>query len=146
MSLRDEAEARYAAALEASGARDPREFYRAQLKGLKDSDPDGYRKAVEYYDKTLTPAVAREGGDPVGEWLEYGKLLASLVADGNAVQIDATGRAAAYRRPVPTDSLVLHLPTSTREPAIPIGIPPTLSSAQRATFELLVRQKVDGAR
>lgn len=142
MSLRDDAEIRFAAALASSGARDPREYYRERLRALKESDAAGYRAALEYFEKTLTPAVAREGGDPVGEWLEYGRYLASLATDGAAMQIDPTGRASAYARPVPVDHLVLHLPTSAREPAIAIGIPPQLSPAQRATFELLVRQKV----
>ncbi|HUE95973.1 MAG TPA: hypothetical protein VMN39_04910 [Longimicrobiaceae bacterium] len=142
MSLREQADRRFAAAIEASGARDPRDFYRNQLKELKERDRAAYRAAAEYFEKTLIPAVADEASDPVGEWLEYGRYLASLQVDGTAVLIDVTGRAAAYRRPVPIDQLVLHLPTSTREPAIAVGIPPRLSPAQRATFDLLVRRKV----
>ena len=142
MSLEERAEERFAAALAASGARDPRDFYRAQLKELKEHDAAAFRKGTDYYEKRLIPAVAAEEGDPLGEWLEYGRYVALLLADGSTVQIDTSGRSAPYQRPVPLDHLVLHLPTSTREPAIPIGLPPKLSAAQRASFELLVKQRV----
>lgn len=142
MSLRELADSRFAAALAETGARDPRDYYRDQLKQLKERDPTAFRSGSEYYEQKLIPAVASEDGDPIAEWLDFGRFLAQLQVEGSAVQIDPTGRASAYRRPVPIQNLVLHLPTSTREPAIPIGLPPELSPSQRATFDLLVRHKV----
>jgi hypothetical protein len=58
------------------------------------------------------------------------------------VEIDPTGLAHPYSPPVPADRLVLHLPTSAREPALLVGLPPTLSPAQRASFDLLVKGAV----
>ena len=138
--LKVRAERRFADAVEAAGARDPREFYRSLLKELRERHEPSFREALAYYERTLIPTVAADGSDPLGEWLEYGRVLAQLRVDGQTVQIDPTGFSRPYRRPVPHDALVLHLPTSTREPALPIGIPPRLSPAQRASFELLVRE------
>ena len=45
-------------------------------------------------------------------------------------------------RQLAIEHLVLHLPTSAREPAIAVGLPPELSLAQKATYDLLVRQRV----
>lgn len=143
MNLRDQAEQRFASALEATGARDPRPFYRDQLKALKDEDPAAFRQATEYYETTLLPALASEQSDPLGEWLEYGRMIVALRVEGSTVRIDATGRSRPYSRPVGLDELVLHLPTSTRQRAIPVGIPAELSAPQRATFDLLVRQATD---
>lgn len=142
MSLRELADNRFAAALAATGARDPRDFYRDQLKQLKERDPAAFRSGSDYFERKLLPAVAAEGSDPIAEWLDFGCFLAELQIEGSAIQIDPTGRASAFRRPVPIQNLVLHLPTSARETAIPIGLPPELSPSQRATFDLLVRQKV----
>lgn len=138
--LRDRAEERFLRALQEAGARDPREFYRQGLRELRERDEAAYRRAVDYFERTLVPAVAREDSDPLAEWLEYGRLLAQLTADGATVQIDPSGLSAPYSPPVPVDNLVLHLPVSTRERALPVGLPPTLSAAQRACYELLVRQ------
>jgi len=138
--LRARADARFAAALQAAGARDPRDFYRKQLVELKGADPAAYRRALEYYEQELIPAVARDDSDAMAEWLEYGRVLATLAADGRTVQIDPTGLASDYARPVPPDALVLHLPDRTSVRAIPVGIPAALTPAQRATYDLLVKQ------
>lgn len=137
---REQAEERFARALRDTGARDPREFYRERLRELRERDEAAFRRALDYYGTRLIPAVADPGSDPLAEWLEYGRLLAQLTTDGRPVQVDSTGKAHPYAPPVPADHLVLHLPTSAREPALPVGIPPRLSAAQRATYELLVRQ------
>ncbi|HEX2203532.1 MAG TPA: hypothetical protein VHG91_09555 [Longimicrobium sp.] len=139
-SLRARADERFRAALEAGGARDPREFYRKQLRELKAADAGAYRRALAYYEERLTPAVADEGSDPLGEWLEYGRVLASLFAAGRTVQIDPTGRAADYARPVPRDHLVLHLPERANQPAIVVGLPAQMTPPQRASFDLLVKR------
>ena len=139
-SLRTIADQNFARALAESGARDPREFYRQRLKELRERDEQAFRRALDYYDTRLVPAVASGSADALAEWLEYGRVLAQLTTDGQTVQIDRSGRAHPYTPPVPKDHMVLHLPTSSREPALPVGIPSRLSPAQRATFELLVKQ------
>jgi hypothetical protein len=139
--LRAAADARFQVELERSGARDPREFYRETLRSLREQDASAYRRALEYYETTLLPEAARENGDPIGAWLEYGRYLASLTAPGEAVQVDPTGRRLPYAPPVPLDHLVLYLPTAMRQPAMAIGLPPSLSDAQRAAFALLVQRK-----
>ena len=138
--LRARADARFARVLEETGARDPRDFYRKQLVALKAADANAYRRALAYFDDELTPAVARDDSDPLGEWLEYGRFLATLTGPGRTVQIDAEGRASNYARPVPAGSLVLHLPERTTAPAVIVGLPASLTPAQRATYDLLIRQ------
>jgi hypothetical protein len=136
--LRDAADRRFEETLARTGARDPRDFYRQRLRELRDRDAAAYRRAVDYFEGRLIPAVADAGSDPLREWLEYGRFLARLVAEGTTVQVDLSGRAHEYAPPVPPDHLVLHLPTASREPALVVGLPPQLSTAQRATFDLLV--------
>jgi hypothetical protein len=139
--LRARADERFEEALRAAGARDPRDFYRDRLRVLKEQDPASFRRALGYFTETLIPTVAREDSDPLAEWLEYGRLLATLTVAGRTVQIDASGRAVDYRRPVPVDSLVLHLPEASTLPALIVGIPPKLSPPQKAAHELLVKQQ-----
>ena len=138
--LRARADERFKQALEQTGARDPRNFFRDMLRDLKAADAEAFRRALRYYEETLIPTVAGEGSDPVAEWLEYGRVLASLATPGRTVQIDPGGRARDYARPVPADALVLHLPENAAHKAIFIGAPPKLSPHQRAAFDLLVKQ------
>jgi hypothetical protein len=139
--LKERAERRFEEARAAAGARDPREFYRQRLRELRARDHAAFAEAVRHYEKVLMPAVAEPDSDPIGEWLEYGRVLASLTAAGETVQIDPSGRAAPYARPVPNDHLVLHMPGSARETGIPVGLPPELSPAQRAAYALLVERR-----
>lgn len=138
--VKDRADRRFERALAESGMRDPRDFYRQRLRELRERDAAAYRRALEHYEGRLLRDVAAEGSDPIALWLEYGRFLAELTAAGATVQIDTTGKSEPYRPPVPRDRLILHLPTAAREPAIPVGIPPQLSPAQRATYELLVKR------
>jgi hypothetical protein len=138
--LRERADLRFKEALEATRARDPRDHFRKVLTELRGSNPAAFKEALAYFNTRLIPAVAADGSDPVGEWMEYGRVLATLQAPGRTVQVDATGLAQPYAVPVPVDALVLHLPDSTSAKAIVVGIPPELSPAQRAAFDLLVRQ------
>lgn len=138
--LRARADQRFESALRESGARDPRDFYRKQLRELKEGNPQAFRQALAYYEERLIPAVAAEGSDPLGEWLEYGRVLAAFTLPGRTVQVDPTGRAHDYARPVPADHLVLHLPQDANRPALVLGLPPKLSPPQRANYDLLVRQ------
>jgi hypothetical protein len=138
--LRERADRRFESALREAGARDPRGFYRDRLRDLRGRDEDAFQRAVDHYEQKLLPRVADDASDPLVEWLEYGRLLAELTFPGHTVQIDASGRARPYAPPVPHDYLVLHLPSSARERALPVGIPTTLSPAQRATYDLLVKR------
>lgn len=138
--LRARADERFERALKQTGARDPRGFFRDQLRDLKENDAEAYRRAVRYFQETLIPTVADEGSDPVAEWLEYGRVLASLSTPGRTVQIDGGGRARDYARPVPLEAMVLHLPENAARPALVLGIPPKLTPAQRASYDLLVKQ------
>jgi hypothetical protein len=142
MSIRKVAEGRLNEVLEKSGARDPRELSRDTLRRLRDNDADAYQRAVSYFENVLLVEITREDSDPLDSWLEYSRFLASLRTVGTAVQIDRTGRSFPYSRPVPGDHLVLYLPTSGREPALPVSLPIELSLAQQATYDLLVNRKV----
>jgi len=136
-----EAEKRFLDALEAVGARDPREFYRERLKELKQVDAAGYEATVVYYRESLIPSVASGEADPLGAWLEYGRVIVAAIAEGHTVEIDGLGRRAAYSPPTPRDRLVLHLPAAGGR-ALLVGLPTELTDAQRASFDLLVRGKL----
>lgn len=125
-------------ALAETGARDPREFYRERLRELKQSNPDGYAKAVSYYRDILLPSIA-DGAAPLGAWTEYGRKLAETVTPGSTVSIDETGRSHAYEGP-DLDRLLLHLPDG-KGRALLVGLPRELSPAQRATYDVLVAGK-----
>lgn len=135
------AEERFEAALNATGARDPREFYRERLKELRTAKPDAYRAAVRYYDDTLLPSIADSDADPVEAWWEYGRRIAELSVDGRTVEIDPSGRSHPYSRPTPRDRMVLHLPDGTKGLALVVGLPTDLSQAQMASYDLLVAGK-----
>ncbi|MEM7413991.1 MAG: hypothetical protein AAF389_00755 [Gemmatimonadota bacterium] len=128
------------AALAETGARDPREFYRERLKELKQSNPNGYASAVQYYKETLLPSIADQGRPALDAWTEYGRVLAESVSPGRTVSIDATGRAHPYEGPN-LERLILHLPDG-KGRALLVGLPPELSSEQRATYDVLVAGKL----
>lgn len=132
------AEARLQEALDRSGARDPREYYRSRLKALRDRDRAAYDRAVAYYRDVLIPGIA-DGGEPLAAWTEYGRTLAELQGPGRTVSIDGTGRSSPYSAPAPLDHLILHLPDRSREPALLVGLPTELTPAQRATYDWLVQ-------
>ena len=131
------------AALAATGARDPREFYRERLRELKEADRGAYEEAVGYYRDTLVPMVA-SGADPLPAWTEYGRRLAALSAPGRTVMLDRSGVAQPYREPASHDLLVLHLPAvrSGSKRALVVGLPAEFSRAQRASYDLLVSGKL----
>lgn len=133
------------AALEATGARDPREFYRERLRELKKADAAAYETAVGYYRDTLIPEVAGGQRDPLDAWTEYGRRLAAALAPGRTLSVDRTGLAHDYDGPA-RDRLVLHLPAASGARALLVGLPTSLSPAQRATYDVLVegRQKATG--
>ena len=123
-----------------TGARDPRDFYRERLRDLKSESPEGYEEAVAYYTDTLIPTVV-EGRMPVLDaWTEYGRMLAHALAPGTTVAIDESGRSHPYEGPDP-ERLVLHLPGNSGARALLVALPPELSSAQRASYDVLVAGK-----
>lgn len=136
--LHEKADARFAAALAASGARDPREYYRAQLRELKRSNPEGYDQAVGYYQDELVPSIAERDADPLQAWQAYGLLIARLAAPGRAVAIDPTGRSRPLESSGAPDDMILHLPDARNAPALLVGLPPKPSTAQVATHRWLV--------
>ena len=139
--LTAKADQRLQEALTASGARDPRTFYRERLRELKAANPTGYEQAVTYYQNELIPAVANGPLDPLVAWMEYGRELAESLAPGRTVSIDATGISSPYVCPAPPDHLVLHLPDDNGVRALLVGLPADLSPAQRATYDVLVAGK-----
>ena len=140
-SREEVADSRLQQALDASGSRDPRPYYREQLKLLKQHDETAYARGSDYYAGTLVPRICDESNDPLAEWLEYGRVLVSLRVPGETVQIDATGKSLPYARPPAPEALVLHLPTAMKEPAVAVGLPKELAPAQRAAYELLVKRR-----
>ena len=137
MSVQDTADARLEEALVATGARDPREFYREQLKGLREADPSAYDAAVTYYRDTLIPSIASGSVEPLPAWTAYGLRLAELAHDGRPVSIDATGKSTPMSD-FDGDALVLFLPEEKRTRAVLVQLPPTPSGAQKATYSWLV--------
>jgi hypothetical protein len=140
-AVREEADRRFQEALERSGARDPRDYYRKALRELRNVDPGEYDRAVAHFQDVLVPSIANGESEPLWAWREYGRLIAELTVAGRTVSIDETGRAEPFDPDVPTDRLVLHLPDSKGSRAILVSLPPTPSSAQRATYDLLVAGK-----
>jgi len=139
--LKEEADRRFEAALESSGARDPRDFYRKALRELREADPGGYDQAVSHFQEVLVPSVASGESDPLWAWREYGRLIAEVTAEGRTVAIDKTGRSQPFLPDAPMDRLVVQLPEARGGRAILVPLPPTPTSAQRAAYELLVTGK-----
>ena len=128
------------AALATSGGRDPRDFYRERLRELKQVNPESYRAAVTYYREVLIPEVASGAGNPLDAWIKYGRTLAEALAPGRTVSIDETGKSHNYEG-VDSSGLILHLPQETAARALLVSLPVTMSSAQRATYDVLVKGK-----
>ena len=139
--IRAEADRRFSLALEQSGARDPRDFYRQALRGLKDVNPSAYRRAVGHFQDVLVPSIAAGEVEPLRAWRDYGRLIAEVTAPGRTVAIDETGRASPFDDESPMDYLVVHLPETKGIRPLLVSLPPTPSKAQRATYELLVAGK-----
>jgi hypothetical protein len=139
---RKAAESLFEAALEETGARDPREFYRARLRELKSEDPARYEEAVRHYADDLIPSIASGEIPPLEAWLRYGVRLAELSAPGRTWDVDPTGKRHTHAVPTPPDRLVLHIPDAKGERAILVGLPREPTKAQRATFSVLVQGKL----
>jgi hypothetical protein len=142
--LADQADRIFEEALGQTGAKDPREFYRTRLREMKADNPEAYREAVAYYENDLVPSIAEAGDDPLMAWQRFGCRVAELTVTGTPIEVDATGRRRPYAPPTPPDHMVLHIPQGTKGRALVVGLPPELSAAQLATYDLLVggRQKL----
>jgi hypothetical protein len=129
-------------ALNASGERDPRDYYRNRLKELKGSDPAKYGAAIEYYRNKLIPLVASGEAEPIVAWTKYGQFLAESLTPGRTVSIDPSGQSHPYEPLTASGRLVLHIPEPGKGGrALLVGLPGELSPAQRATYDVLVSGK-----
>lgn len=135
---RARADRRFAELIRGQGMPDPRDRYRDWLRELRGQDEPAFRKALEYFDAELVPAVLDPHGDPWRAWTEYGMRLAQRLRAGSPVAIDASGRSRPADAGAPLEDLILHLPTSTRESALLVRLPARLSPAQEATVGVLV--------
>lgn len=135
------ADTRFAEALAATGARDPRDYYREKLRDLRRDNPEGYAEGVAYYQKTLIPSIAGGDADPLEAWRDYGLLIARLTAPGRPVAIDSEGRSQAFNPPGEPGDMVLHMPEKSRERPILVALPAQPTPAQSATYDWLVAGK-----
>ena len=131
------ADQRLEAALEKTGARDPRAVCRELLRELKSVDATAFEQAVGHYRDRLVPSIA-VGEEPFTAWVEYGRTIARLTFEGRTVAIDRTGLAREYSTPADPDVLVLHLPKGGKGRALLVARPREPSPAQQATSDLLV--------
>lgn len=131
------ADRRLEAALEQTGARDPRAVCRERLRELKGIDGAAFEQAVDHYRDRLVPAIVA-GEEPFTAWIEYGRMIAGLTFEGRTVAIDRTGLAREYSTPADPGALVLHLPPGGKGRALLLALPRDPSRAQQATCDLLV--------
>lgn len=134
---RAQADARLETALAAADYRDPRPFYRFALKYLREHDEEGFRRALEYFEEELVPAVA-EKADPLVAWGEYGALLGRTLGAGRIMELDSTGQARPVDSVTAARGLVLYLPDDPAPPVLVLRYPTNASAAQHAAYELLV--------
>ena len=131
------ADERLEAALEKTGARDPRAVCRERLRQLKSVDEAAFEQALGHYRDRLIPSIAA-GEEPLTAWVEYGRTIARLTFRGRTVAIDRTGLAREYATPADPEALVLHLPRGGKGRALLVAQPRDPSPAQQATCDLLV--------
>ncbi|MEJ2483000.1 MAG: hypothetical protein P8049_07770 [Gemmatimonadota bacterium] len=128
---------RTADALERAGLDDPRPALRDLLRELRAGDPDAFVEATRRYEETLVPEIASDDHDPLAAWLAYGCWLADRLCPGEAVEIDATGRATPAREAPLEGRLYLHLPSDPKRRALVLFAPREPSLPQRETIALL---------
>ena len=81
-----EADRRFEEAVEAPGARDPRDFYRQALRDWKEPNPAGDARAVAHVRNVLGPGIASGDLEPNGAWRETGRLIAEETAAGTTTE------------------------------------------------------------
>jgi hypothetical protein len=140
-TAKNQVEARTAEAIDQGPYEDFRQAYRDHLRWLKDTNPQGFSKALSYYNEILATNIAA-GHDPLSEWLEYGRTLGKLTGPGTLYRIDETGRASPATDVSGSGDVLLHLPDDTNVRALALAIPRQLSASQRATLDLLVNRKL----
>lgn len=139
--MKSTADARLDAAFAAAGIEDPRPAMRAQLKRLRAQDADAFERAVRMYEGDVIPALA--GGEHVLDtWMDYTRTLGTLLAAGQFIALDASGRAAPYAAPYQPGNLVLHMPDESAAPVIPAALPVSPSPHQQAALDLLVHGRL----
>ena len=126
-------------ALESSGFEDPRDLFRQRLRQLREQQPAAFAEAITYFEAELLPRVAA-AGDPIEEWVQYGRRLGELTSPGRIVSVDVTGRGRPFRSMVEPGTMILHIPHDTAVDVLPLAMPRTPSAAQRATYDLLVNR------
>lgn len=136
--LRARADSRFNEALQARDLADPRPFYRAALKRLRERDAAEFQRATRQYETVLLPRLADPDSDAITEWVEYGRWLAELEGPGKAVQVAPDGRATPFTPPVEPGSLVLFLPDDPAQPVLVLSLPAHPTPFQEATRDLLV--------
>ncbi len=132
------ADARIDRAVATSDYEDPRPGLRARLRYLREERPAAFTAALKYYEETLLPVVAADDSDPVLEWIHYGRRLGELTAPGKTVVIDVTGRARELAPDTESFGLILHIPADPAVEALAIAVPREMSTAQRASYDLLI--------
>ncbi|MGD8495884.1 MAG: hypothetical protein PVF05_06805 [Gemmatimonadales bacterium] len=135
----DVAGRRTEAALESGGFADMRPTYRAIMRRLKQQDADAFDEATRRYEEVLAPALADEDRDPLAAWAEFGSWLARRLGPGRLVRLDETGLAAAAEPEPVSGHVLLFLPDSNRDSAIPLLRPSSPSEPQATALDLLVR-------
>lgn len=137
-TVKTQVEARTTRAITDGPYQDFREAYRERLRWLKEARPAAFTEARAAYD-ALVENIAR-GGNPVEQWLMYGKQLGELSGRGQIVGIDASGRS--VQATSDGSTVILHLPDDISVPALPLAVPRHISEHQKSTIDLLVRRKL----
>ena len=136
------ADRRFQEALDETGARDPRDFYRGLLKEMKGRDEEAFEEAVRRWKAQVIEPLARGEGNPLERWLAYGLELARTLHPGRTMRIGEDGRAAPLDAAPDWRWLILQLPERKGERAIPVSIPPEPTTAQQSTLDLLVQGRL----
>jgi len=145
-SLSAVADQRLMARLAEGGAQDPRPLYRPLLLELRGKDEASFRAMVGHFESEVVARIAETSVDPLEAWLQYGfKLAGALGGEGEFVLIEASGQSGPCTEALPSEGLILFLPTDPRARGIPVRLPDPLSPPQQATLDLLVHGKVRGS-
>jgi hypothetical protein len=137
---RARAESRLQHAAADLGLADPRSDMRERLRHLRQAQPDAFRRAIEHYEATVLPALAE--GEPLEAWLDYGRFVGQLTANGRLTAVDTSGRAAAYRPPPVAGTLIMFVPEDTAVDALLVVRPQQPAPAQQASIDLLVHRRL----